>query len=1290
MSTLKRLFAGVAGIAILMAALSFSVFAYDDTAGHWGEDYINDLADLGIVDGSKTNYFPDQNLTRAELTKMAVEACLGGIDSDVLPDTPTFSDLDGHWSEDYVETAYAYDVVGGYDDGAFLPENPITRAETVKILSEACQTPTDLDPSSPFGDVGAGDWFHDYVVSATNHCIVHGMGGASDVFAPNNPMTRAEVAKVVSNTMRVADGEDICGVVALPGDQDGDGVADADDNCPDDANADQADADSDGTGDACEAGPTASDGTVEVSLNADSPGETTIPKGGFNIPFMYVDITAGPGEDVECTNFIVSRSGLGDEADIDKVKIFEGFTQRGSDRGFTSDEEIAALNLNADPVMIPAGSTTRIGVLADIDAGAIAQGEHMFSFDLSSDVLCFGADTGGPVPVTGDFPIMSETMAIGSVAVGTLDFEFKTVADDEIEVGDTSSELCRVQVEAGAAEDVLLRAVTLEFDGLNDGELVNLFLSHQGEAISDVVDSTSNEEATFDLTGLPDGGFFFEDGDSRVLRCFGDVVGGVDDTLNVAFDDVQNDVVATGLRFGFGVTVTESGLLAGDPIDILGGDITFAIDSTIRDVATDTDQVSFGTLTISNLGEAVEFQDGMTLFLDTLGIVGGDAVAAASFTDIKLTDVESGATILGPDDLVDGGGANDVSVIFSDEFVMETNETLVLDIIGDIEDAGFGLLEGDEFFFTLDMDTVMVEGIESGDNSGGGGGAFGPHEITPIGDPTTQTYTIEDPTLTVSIQSESDDIYVAKADDKLLWNGTVRANSVEDLIIRSISFDNTGTSVDADVDQFSLYTVDGATSTLQETGEDLSGGTLTFSELDSDGSAGILVGAGEELGLEIHGDIASTLSGLGVTVILEVGAAIDAEVEDDEGDEAAVDGTFTVTGATYTLIDSGVLDVSIKANETPDSMAFSAEGSDTWYDVGVFEFEADDEDVKVAEMTVDIVGVSFDIGGSGGDDSYDCDGVPTSPPDDITCYPDAIDALALFYDDGTPVLKDGGAAAETSDVADGTALFEDLDFLVAADQDMLMFVRARLNEVSDSQPGRSGMTFAVNLSFDDTTDESQIQGEESGSELTVGGGELTVDGAGFDTLAGDTMFVFRQRVTAELSGSQTTTLSAGTREGLKFDVIATGGEEAYLKEIDVNVATSGADLGVCELYLKDGSDILADVDTGAALVGDILLTVGTCANGPCAPSEPTRHVVDTGGDTFTLEAVIENAACAGVPVFGDNDDLTFELDVNGTLPGFDDILWEDYGTDGTDGALVRWIDLGEDDESTTKVTNTLE
>lgn len=329
----------------------------------------------------------------------------------------------------------------------------------------------------------------------------------------------------------------------------------------------------------------------------------------------------------------------------------------------------------------------------------------------------------------------------------------------------------------------------------------------------------------------------------------------------------------------------------------------------------------------------------------------------------------------------------------------------------------------------------------------------------------------------------------------------------------------------------------------------------------------------------------------------------------------------------------------------------------------------------------------------------------------LTCYADGINSVGLFYEDGTAVLKEGGQPAETGDTSSGRARIEDMDLIIPGDESTgtIIFVRTKLEAVDDDEPARSGMTFSVNLSFDEPNGESEIRGEESGDELFVGDG-ITVDGAGFDTLGGDPMYILRNNVIAELSSGQTTQLTSGTREALKFELTPSGGEETYLREVNVNLTQSGAGFGVCELRLKDGSRVLSSIvvaDDGAKLSGDQSLVINTCGAGDtCNPSDPVnnRHVIDTGGDTFTIEAVIEGDAdgsalvtdiedCAATPAnatFGDNDDLTLELDINGNEPGSDDITWQDYGTDGDDGSVVRWIDLGEDDESTTKIQNTLD
>lgn len=78
----------------------------------------------------------------------------------------------------------------------------------------------------------------------------------------------------------------ITSIVAVCRDRDGDGVCDADDNCPDASNAGQADADGDGVGDACDT-CTAAIGAAQLSLGklATPPGDDTLAfKGEMTVP----------------------------------------------------------------------------------------------------------------------------------------------------------------------------------------------------------------------------------------------------------------------------------------------------------------------------------------------------------------------------------------------------------------------------------------------------------------------------------------------------------------------------------------------------------------------------------------------------------------------------------------------------------------------------------------------------------------------------------------------------------------------------------------------------------------------------------------------------------------------------------------------------------------------------------------------------------------------------------------------------------------------------------------------
>lgn len=47
------------------------------------------------------------------------------------------TDIDGHWAQIHIEKLEAYGIINGYEDGTFRPDEPITRAEAAVMVSNA-------------------------------------------------------------------------------------------------------------------------------------------------------------------------------------------------------------------------------------------------------------------------------------------------------------------------------------------------------------------------------------------------------------------------------------------------------------------------------------------------------------------------------------------------------------------------------------------------------------------------------------------------------------------------------------------------------------------------------------------------------------------------------------------------------------------------------------------------------------------------------------------------------------------------------------------------------------------------------------------------------------------------------------------------------------------------------------------------------------------------------------------------------------------------------------------------
>ena len=142
---------------------------------------------------------PDNSMTRAEVAQMFYALLLN---KDVTI-TKTFSDVPADaWYATAVNTLASLGMVSGDPDGAFRPNDPITRAEFCVIALAFAYEPDNA--VCYFGDVSRSDWFYTYVAQAASYGWIGGYTNGN--FGPNDQITRAQVTTIVNNMLgRVAD-----------------------------------------------------------------------------------------------------------------------------------------------------------------------------------------------------------------------------------------------------------------------------------------------------------------------------------------------------------------------------------------------------------------------------------------------------------------------------------------------------------------------------------------------------------------------------------------------------------------------------------------------------------------------------------------------------------------------------------------------------------------------------------------------------------------------------------------------------------------------------------------------------------------------------------------------------------------------------------------------------------------------------------------------------------------------------------------------------------------------------
>ena len=159
---------------------------------------------MGYPDGS---FRPDGDMSRAEAAAIFARL-IADKKNESVKGTPSFKDTPNNgWYSAFVGYLEKYNIISGYEDGTFRPDESITRAEfvamTVRFNSLFNEVKKD-GYTVKYTDVASNYWAYSDIAYAKNVGWLNGY--ADGTFKGDNAITRAEVVTVVNKaTGRIAD-----------------------------------------------------------------------------------------------------------------------------------------------------------------------------------------------------------------------------------------------------------------------------------------------------------------------------------------------------------------------------------------------------------------------------------------------------------------------------------------------------------------------------------------------------------------------------------------------------------------------------------------------------------------------------------------------------------------------------------------------------------------------------------------------------------------------------------------------------------------------------------------------------------------------------------------------------------------------------------------------------------------------------------------------------------------------------------------------------------------------------
>lgn len=111
----------------------------------------------------------------------------------------TYTDDNGHWAEEAIENLTKEEIVTGYSDNSFKPEDEITRAEYITMLVRMFK-PTKLADISSYTDVAQDAWYFESIAKAVGMGVVQGDNATT--MRPESNITRQEAMLILFRLLK--------------------------------------------------------------------------------------------------------------------------------------------------------------------------------------------------------------------------------------------------------------------------------------------------------------------------------------------------------------------------------------------------------------------------------------------------------------------------------------------------------------------------------------------------------------------------------------------------------------------------------------------------------------------------------------------------------------------------------------------------------------------------------------------------------------------------------------------------------------------------------------------------------------------------------------------------------------------------------------------------------------------------------------------------------------------------------------------------------------------------------